>query len=170
MPPLAALQANPEGKMHKICSFYIADHLFGADILDIREIKDEFRITRICHAPPEVKGCVNIRGYIYLILDLRIMLGFPLKKTIHRDNRLILFKEHIGPSFGVLTDRVKDILEIPENRMENVRSGITEPKNIKPDERKFPGAQRRSELTKGIIKLEDALLIILDTEKLLQVF
>ena len=51
--------------------------LFGVDILDVKEVTAETAYTRVAHAPDEVLGLVNIRGHIYLALDLRRLLGMP---------------------------------------------------------------------------------------------
>ena len=101
----------------QVCSFWIAERLFGVDILDVKEINREVGFTRIHHAPPDVRGYVNIRGQIYLVLDLRLMLGFGSAPT-GPANRVVLFKPSAGNSFGVLVDRAGDIVHIARDRIE----------------------------------------------------
>jgi len=101
----------------QVCSFWIAERLFGVDILDVREINREVGFTRIHHAPADVRGYVNIRGQIYLVLDLRLMLGFGSVPT-GPASRVVLFKPSAGTSFGVLVDRAGDIVPIAGERIE----------------------------------------------------
>ncbi len=142
------------GKTRQFCSFHIADRLFGIDILDIREIKDEFSLTAVHHAPREVRGLANIRGHICLILDLRLMLGFDVR-DVDEMSRLILFKERTGESFGVLVDQIGDIADVDENQIEKCL----------PDENS--STETGGDSTVGICKLEDELMVILAPGKLL---
>ncbi len=160
MEPTPSVQPDPTGKRRQFCSFRIADHLFGVDILDVREIKDEVSLTIVHHAPREVRGFVNIRGHVYLILDLRLLLGFD-SRPVDEMSRVILFKEKVGESFGVLVDHIGDMVEVDENDIENRQ----------PDEAISPRiTRRRADLIKGICKLRDELLIILNAGKFLEAF
>ena len=103
-------------KKIQFCSFYIADHLFGVNILDVKEIKDEVSITNVFHAPKEIKGFINIRGNVHLVLDIRLMLGFN-EKEIDDLSRVVLFKQNIGPSFGILVDSISDMVVANENNI-----------------------------------------------------
>ncbi|MCP4348930.1 MAG: hypothetical protein GY795_25905 [Desulfobacterales bacterium] len=149
---------NKLGKTRQFCSFYIADRLFGIDILEIREIKDEFSLTAVRHAPAEIRGLANIRGIICLILDLRLILGFDAR-AVDEMSRLILFKEKTGESFGVLVDQIGDIAEVDEDQIEDCIS----------DENSPPETGKKTDISAGICKLKDELLIILATEKVREV-
>ena len=68
-----------ETQKRQFCTFWISGRHLGVDVLDVKEINSEINLTPIFHAPKEVIGYVNIRGQIYLILDLRLILGFESK-------------------------------------------------------------------------------------------
>ncbi len=154
-------QTSMSGEKRQFCSFHIADHLFGVNILDVREIKDEVSLTIVHHAPNEVRGFVNIRGHVYLILDLRLLLGFG-SRNVDEMSRVILFKEKVGESFGILVDRIGDMIEVDEKLIED----------RPPDENTSlaDAVQKKSDLSMGICKLENDLLIILNVGKLLDAF
>ena len=135
----------------QFCTFLAGDHLFGVDILDVKEIYTEIDFTPISHAPKQVKGYVNIRGHIHLILDLRLLLEFESKKT-DEASRLVLFKPGVGESFGVLVDRIGDVLEVDETQIEYYQ------------ETEFGVSCLKS----GVCKLKNALLVILNSENLLK--
>lgn len=146
-------------RKRQFCTFHIGGRLFGVDILDVKEINTETTFTPIYHAPKEVKGYVNIRGQIHLIIDLRLIMGFE-EKPIDSSSRLILFKQKIGESFGILVDKIGDILEVDEAKIEDRRK----------EDRGAPTSndRRSSEISSGICMLEKQLLIILNSRKLLQ--
>src|SRR5262245_60529706 len=90
------------------CTFRVDGRLFGVDILDVKEVTTEITATRIAHTPEEVRGLVNIRGHIYLALDLRLLLGLPPANATG-DSRMVLFKPTVGSAFGVVVDEISDI-------------------------------------------------------------
>lgn len=153
--------ADTAVKKRQFCSFRIAEHLFGVDILDVKEIKDEVVFTIVHHAPPVVRGVVNIRGHVYMVLDLRLLLGFDSKEA-DEASRVILFKQRVGESFGILVDSIGDMIEVEDSRIEYRKSD---------DIGTLQGTDRKkSDLSAGICKLEDELLIVLRAEKLFNAF
>lgn len=93
----------------QVCTFVIAEETYGVDILDVKEINPETRFTPVPHAPATVRGYVNIRGQIHLVLDLRRILGCAAKPE-DLDSRIILFKPDVGEAFGILVDRIGDVI------------------------------------------------------------
>ncbi len=149
------------GAKRQFCSFHLGERLFGVDILDVKEINPDVALTPIFHASKEVKGYVNICGQIHLILDLRLMLGLEGAK-IGDMSRLVLFKPDVGESFGIIVDRIGDVLEVGENLIEDRRKE----KKGAPD-----GIERRSQaLGSGVYRLEQGLLVILNSRSLLKQF
>ncbi|MFC1516447.1 chemotaxis protein CheW [Thermodesulfobacteriota bacterium] len=149
-----------KSQRRQFSTFRIFDRLYGVDILDVKEINREIDITPIFHAPKEVKGYVNIRGKIYLLLDLRLILGFETK-AVDDANRIVLFKPETGDSFGVLVDKIDDIVTIDEKQIENRR---------KKDREVPDGVERRSvDIGEGVCRLEDELLVILNARNLLKI-
>jgi len=150
---------SEEKKKHQFCTFRIAEHIFGINILDVKEINAESDFTPIFHAPPAVKGYVNIRGQIYLILDLRLILGFK-SKELDKSSRLMLFKPNVGESFGVLVDQIGDVVKVRESEIEE------DLKNIQNDSEILK--KNGLNLEMGVCKLKDRLIVILNSRNLLK--
>jgi purine-binding chemotaxis protein CheW len=140
----------------KFCSFYLGERFYGVDILDVREISLQMDINSVPHAPEEVKGLVNIRGEIHLVIDLRVLFHLP-PLELDGDSRLIIFKSTIAPPFGVLVDRVSDVVEVDEKLIEERRK-----QDQKGDIRRKP----THSITCGVCKLEKELMIVLDAPQL----
>ena len=121
VPVASAVRAEPE--LRNIVSFRVGGRLFGIDILDVREINSEIAFTPIFHAPPQVRGYVNIRGQIHLVVDPRLPLGMPADSTDEakpkgKPRQLLVFKPSVGESFALLVDRIGDIIPVPVDRIE----------------------------------------------------
>lgn len=144
---------------HQFCTFQIGRHYFGIDILNVKEIIDDIALTRIHHAPEEILGFINIRGHVYLIIDLRTLLTFD-RKDIDESSRILLFTPDVGESFGVLVDNIGHMVEVDEKRIEYRNQ----------EDMKLDNAARRiNALEIGACKLADKLLVILDARNFLEV-
>jgi len=144
----------------QFCTFRIRGRLYGIDIKDVKEVSPETSFTKIFHAPSSVKGYMNIRGRIYLLLDLRQMLGLETK-AVDETSRVILFKDEVDENFGILVDHITDIVTTDEAQIENRR---------KQDHGAPEAEERRGiDIALGICKMEKELLIILNSRNLLGV-
>ncbi len=156
-----------ESPKRQFCTFIVYNRLFGVDILNVKEVNPQVNCVPIYHAPPEVKGYINIRGQIYLILDSLVTLGFdPASVTdITEHQRIILFKSTIDEPFGILVDRISDVVTIEIDKIENRRSEAVNKKRS-PSNRIELGS---SDFSEGIAKLDDQLLVILNPHALLRI-
>ena len=133
---------------HQYCTFYVAGHYFGLDVLKVQEIIRFQETTRVPLAPPVVRGLINLRGQIVTAIDLRRRLGLterpadqpPLNVVVHTDDGAV----------SLLVDEIGDVLEVPDKLFERP------PETLR-------GAAR--ELIRGAYKLKDRLLLVLDTER-----
>ena len=147
-----------KNRIKQLLTFQIAGRFFGIEISAAREVSPEVEYTPVFHAADEVKGLVNIRGQIYLVLDLHKILGLEFSENTE-DTRFIILKENIGESFGVIIDKVGEVVEISENEIRNIHAG---------NESGIEDLGSKVEaLTLGISKLENQLLVVLNPEKLL---
>ena len=147
--------ANPD--LRRICTFRISGRLYGVDILDVKEINTEINFTPIFHAPKQIKGYLNIRGQIYLILDLRKVFGFE-DKEVDQNTRVLLFMPSIGEALGIMVDMLDEVITIDNNQIENRRR--------KKQGKNFGNNRRRTDIGEGVCKLENELLIVLNAKKL----
>lgn len=143
----------------QLCTFVVYDRLFGVDILDVREISTETRITPVPHAPATVRGFVNLRGQVHLVLDLRRIMGYPDREDVSA-SRLVLFKERVGRSFGMLVDAVSDIRVVEADAIVDRRRGETAV-----DHGKRRAA--RAGMVRGVVPAGDDLILVLRAHELL---
>ncbi len=130
-------------------TFRIEGDLLGMDVLRVREINRILDITPVPKAPAYVRGLVNLRGQTLTVFDLGIRLGLP-PRAITEESHNVVLKHH---PVGFLVDSIGDIVQCDELEVEQC------PANAGNIEEKF---------IEGVLKLEDELLVILHTGKLLE--
>ncbi|MEO7245002.1 MAG: chemotaxis protein CheW [Rubrivivax sp.] len=91
-------------------TFRLGAEEYGIDILRVQEIRSYEPPTRIAHAPPFLKGVVNLRGVIVPIVDLRLKLGCP--DAALNDFTVVIVLNVRGRVVGVVVDSVSDVLEL----------------------------------------------------------
>lgn len=152
-------ETNHHSKRRQFCTFQISRHFYGVDILDVKEIIDEIALTKIHHAPEEVLGFINIRGHVYLVIDLRTLLSFD-KKEIDESSRVLLFTSDVGEAFGILVDNIGHMVEVDEKKIEFRNQ----------DDNQLDNSDKRiNSLEIGACKLDGRLLVILEARKFLDV-
>lgn len=135
------------------CTFYLGKHFFGVEVEKVREILRYQNITRMPLAPPAIRGLINLRGQIVTAVDLGLLLG--LLNTGNRENQLpinVVVRTDAGEA-SLLVDEIGDVQEVGQESFEEV------PETLE-------GIAR--ELIRGVHKLKNQLLLVLDTEKTLQ--
>ncbi len=138
------------GSELQLVTFTIANEEFGVDILRVQEIIRFMEITKVPNAPHFVEGVINLRGKVIPIVDLRTRFGLVGKdKDSHTRIIVVDIQNTI---VGFVVDSVSEVLRIKHDTVEPpppVVAGI------------------ESEYIKGVGKLDDKLLILLDLDKLL---
>jgi chemotaxis signal transduction protein len=152
---MAASKKDKEIEERRFCSFYLADRLFGIDISVVKEINDDFHLTYIYHTLREISGYVNIRGQIFLILDMHCLMGME-QTAANQNAKLILFKTDQMENCGILVDDVGDVIDIPTDRIEDRRKGRSQ-QNVAKERRK-----ESSQLGEGVCKLDNQLMVIVN--------
>lgn len=140
------------------CTFRLDGRLYGVDMLDVKEVTTETTATLIAHAPEEVLGLVNIRGHIYLALDLRRLLGLP-HHPLTAESRLLLFKPTVGSAFGVVVDEISEIQSAAHEEIELYSTG----------DRDVSSGLQRVDLVSEVCRLREEVLVVLNPRRFLGV-
>jgi len=132
----------------QFCTFYLDKQFFGVEVSQVQEVLRYQEMTEVPQAPPVVNGLINLRGQIVTALDLRQRLEMPARSDDQLPMNVV-----VRTSDGVvslLVDEIGDVLELSEEAFERPPDTIS-------------GVTRH--LVTGVYKLEERLLLILDTEK-----
>jgi purine-binding chemotaxis protein CheW len=135
----------------QLCTFYLDNYCFGIDVLEVQEVFRNQEILTVSLASADISGLINLRGQIITAINLRLRLGMePRPADMIPMNVVVRTQDEV---MSLLVDQIGDVMEVSEDLYEQA------PENIQ-------GPMR--ELITGVYKLEDRLLLILDTKKLMQ--
>ena len=130
--------------------FDLASEHYGVDIADVREIMRMQTITKVPGAMAYIEGVINLRGKVLPVLDLRKRLGLHIG-DLTEESRIVVIDIATG-EVGVIVDAVTEVLRVQNSAIEGPSSML---------------AQGNSDYLRGIAKLSDRLIILLDLNKLL---
>ncbi|MEX6509001.1 chemotaxis protein CheW [Jiella sp. M17.18] len=108
----------PVGSPIEIIAFCLGEQQFCVRTTSIREIRGWSRSTPLPHASPEVMGMINLRGAIIPVINLARKLGLGWSEPNVRS--AIVVAEIGGSVFGLLVDKVSDILTIDQTMVQPV--------------------------------------------------
>jgi purine-binding chemotaxis protein CheW len=144
----AALKPDTTQLNGQYSTFYVDDLFFGVDVLDVQEVLRFQQMTPVPQAPDVIEGLINLRGQIVTAIDLRRQLQLPLREG-DRTPMNVVVRTSDG-AVSLLVDEIGDVLDVDAATYERP------PENLNAAAR---------ELIRGVYKLKDQLLLVLDTEK-----
>ncbi len=128
----------------------VAEQLCGVPVLAVRDVLGQQTITRIPLAPPEVAGSLNLRGRIVTAVDLRRRLNLPPRPAEGKVMSVVV--ERDGELYSLLADSVGEVLPLP------LAQRAANPPTLDPLWR---------EVSTGVHRLGERLVILLDVERIL---
>jgi purine-binding chemotaxis protein CheW len=134
----------------QIVVFELGDERYGLDIATVFEIIRHQPITAVPQAPAFVKGVINLRGRIIPVIDLRDRFGM-IESAITKATRIVVC-EAAGTRLGLIVDGVSEVLMIAAETVEATPE---------------VAAAHDAAYLRGIAKLGDRLIILLDLDGLL---
>ena len=153
MSNLALAQAT----VRSFCTFRAQDRLYGIDVTQVREVSTYVAMTPVPQAPSLIRGLVNLRSQIYLVLDLRPALGLPPLECTP-DSRLIVLHPRVVESLSLFVDRGGDIVRVLPEQIEEIAQPAA-------GHAEALAAQPVSPVA-GVCKLAAELMMIIDPKRL----
>jgi len=143
-----------EAALAQYLSFQVAGESYAVGVLQAREIIEFTTVTRVPHAPPAVRGVINLRGSVVPVVDLALKFGLPASGVGRRTCVVIVECTIDGEAtvMGVMADAVNHVLDLGPADIEPAPSF---------------GTRVRTEYLKGMGKLDGRFVLLLDMDKLL---
>lgn len=139
-----------DSNLIQLTTFRLGPEEFGVDILKVQEIIRMMPITKVPNAPKFVEGVINLRGKVIPVIDMRKRFSMPHSQRDAHTRIMVMALQ--GQVVGFVVDAVSEVLRIPENTVEAPPAVV---------------AGIGSEYMRGVGKLHDRLLILLDLDRLL---
>ncbi len=131
-------------------TFYVGEVLLGIEITAVDEINRHLDVTRVPHAPPFVRGVLNLRGDVVTIIDLAMVLGFSSAEA-SRKSRVVIVREG-DERIGLRVDRIADVVSVDADSLDPV------PCNMNSLDSRF---------FRGVHQLSSEIMAVLDVEAVL---
>ena len=129
------------------CTFKVDHLLIGIEVWRVQEVIRHQPMTYVPLAPREVRGLINLRGQIVTAIDVRLWLGLDRQDPATPSmNAVIRLADEV---VSLLVDEAGEVVEPSPETYEPVPS--TTPRQIR-------------NLCSGTYKLEDSLLLVLETD------
>lgn len=139
-------------EVRQYSTFFIEDLFFGVDVLRVQEVIKYQQMTKVPLASKVVEGLINLRGQIVTAIDLRRRLEMPERPDGQQPMNVVI-RTNDG-AVSLLVDSIGDVLELTEGTLE-------------PPPPTVNGVTR--ELVTEVHKLDDQLLLVLDTDRVIAV-
>ena len=135
----------------QLCGFKIRGDFYAIPVLEVQEVIKPQKLTPVPLSQDYVRGLINLRGQIVTSLRLRDL--FKMNEPDLDDHMNIIVSGE-DSLYALVVDEILDVIEVEQDSFEDIPETIDE--NVK----KF---------IKGVYKLKDKLIILLDLEKILTI-
>jgi len=140
--------AAETARSREYATFFVDGLFFGIDVLQVQEVLRYQEMTQVPLAPAVIEGLINLRGQIVTAIDMRRRLRLPARAGDHTPMNMVVRTE--DGAVSLLVDEIGDVLDVDASTYERP------PENLDPAAR---------ELIRGVYKLKDRLLLVLDAER-----
>ncbi|MCC6406796.1 MAG: chemotaxis protein CheW [Planctomycetes bacterium] len=134
--------------VQQYCTFQLDDLYFGVEVQKVQEVLRYQEMTVAPLAHEVVSGLINLRGQIVTAIDLRRRLELAPREAERLPMNVVLRTD--DGAISLLVDEIGDVVEVEDSLFETPPETLT-------------GVART--LVAGVYKLEQRLLLILDTER-----
>ena len=130
----------------QIVVFKLGDEQFAVETSKVQSIADMMKVTTVPKAPSYIKGLINLRGSIISLLDVNLLLNISSNSNEQTNIIILNVQDEL---LGISVDQVEEVLEIDEKTLQKLEG------------------DKAQAYTKGIVKLDDRLVTLIDIDKLL---
>ncbi|HNX17492.1 MAG TPA: chemotaxis protein CheW [Methanoregula sp.] len=111
----------------QVVEFVLGNEHFAIDLFDVKEVVEYTTITKLPNVPPYVRGIIDLRGEITMIVDLKHRLNIIEESTKSLESsRIIVLDEKITKSkIGILVDDVTSVSTFEGNQVDYTSASIS---------------------------------------------
>ncbi len=133
-------------------NFTLGNEIFALDISSVREVLELTPITKIPRTPDYMCGVINLRGHAVPVMNMRLKFGMPATENTVDTCVIIVEVEFEGERIimGGMVDSVREVFDLTTERIEAAPR---------------MGTSINTDYIKGIGKLDEVFVIILDIAK-----
>lgn len=139
--------------INQLVIFALDGEEYGVDVTTVNGIlrSSKFKIQTVPGLPSAIEGIINLRGRVNYIFNLRKKFNLTLNEY-PEDSKFVMLNLN-GTIAGCIVDEVTDIVKFNEEDIQPAPEFVSQSNGY----------------LKGIVKIDDRMVIFLDPEKLLAI-
>ena len=141
---------NVNSELQRFLEFSLGEEDYALPLLSVREVISVPETTPIPKAPSHFSGIMNLRGQVISVVDLRTKLKIKPKENNHEESVIIV--DLNGMNLGIVVDSINKVLAFTTDEVNDVPE---------------IESQVNAEYINGVYRKEDALTVLLDVAKVL---
>lgn len=151
-----ATAGSVPGATEQFLCFKVLGERYAINILDVKEIIELPKVTRVPMALPDIRGVINLRGNVAPVIDLaQRFRGCPTRI----DRRSVVLVVHVDcegerQAFGMLAEEVNEIVDIGSEHLQPAPEF---------------GAGLRPEFIQSMARVNDEFIVLLDLSQVLSI-
>jgi purine-binding chemotaxis protein CheW len=134
---------------HEMLTFRLGTEAYGIDMLKVQEIRGCDPVTPIAGTPDFIRGVIDLRGVIVPVADMRM---FALASADDDAFTVVIILNVRGRVIGIVVDSVSDVVTFTAEQIRPVPE---------------LGARLDIRLIRGLARLDEQMVVLLDIEHLL---
>lgn len=137
----------------QVLTFNLSEEIFAVEISMVKEVLEYTKITKVPNMPEYMLGVINLRGNVVPVIDLRNKFDMnEAKRTVNTAVIIVeLPQDEDMIVIGALVDSVREVSTFARKEIDSA------PKI---------GTKLNTEFLKGMAKLEEGFVMILDIDKI----
>jgi len=111
----------------QVVEFVLGSEHFAIDLFDVKEVVEYTTITKLPNVPAYVRGIIDLRGEITMIIDLKHRLNISEESiTSIESSRIIVLDDKIAKSkIGILVDDVTSVSTFEGNQVDYTSASVS---------------------------------------------
>ena len=111
----------------QVVEFVLGNEHFAIDLFDVKEVVEYTTITKLPNVAPYVRGIIDLRGEITMIIDLKQRLNITDTSTKSLEaSRIIVLDDNVTTSkIGILVDDVNSVSTFEGNQVDRTSASVS---------------------------------------------
>jgi len=135
----------------ELIAFKISNEEYAVRLIEMQEIINYRKVTRVPRTPSYLKGVTFLRGKVLPVMDLKERLG--IRGNSEDSKKIIILSTSKGEPIGVIVGSSIRVLRFPEREI------LSPPVTLTERERRF---------IKGVVMMGDRFISVLNIEELIK--
>lgn len=135
----------------ELIAFKISNEEYAVRLIEMQEIINYRKVTRVPRTPNYLKGITFLRGKVMPVIDLKERL--EISGNDEEGKRIIILSTSKGEPIGAIVSSFIRVLRFPENEI------LPPPATLSEKEKRF---------IKGVLRMDDRFISILNVEELIK--